>query len=222
MSGQKASSRGRVLVVPGLAVHEYAESPVERLRARGFDAELLPAPAWRGVPDEIERYGRRLADDLNRDGRRVAVLVGLSAGTQAAAVAATLTPLVDHLLLVSPTIDPSRRSMPRQLGSWLKGDPHEAGAFSRHLSDWARAGVPRILRGFRTAIGLPLEDVLPQVRARLTIVHAEFDPLTSYDFASRLVGANSGRLLVAPGSSHSWPQDDPDGFAELIMELTDE
>ena len=49
---------------------------------------------------------------------------------------------------------------------------------------------------------------------------AEFDPLTSYDFASRFVGANSGRLLVAPGSSHSWPQDDPDGFAELIMELT--
>jgi pimeloyl-ACP methyl ester carboxylesterase len=222
MSGQESASRSRVLVVPGLAVQEYAAPPVDHLKALGFDAELLPAPAWRGVPDEIERYGRRLADDLNRDGRRVAVLVGLSAGTQAAAVTATLTELVDHLLLVSPTIDPSKRTMPRQLGNWLKGDPHESGAFTRHLADWARAGLPRILRGFRTAIELPLEDVLPQVRARLTIVHAEFDPLTSYDFASRLVGANSGRLLVAPGGSHSWPQDDPDGFAELIMELTGE
>jgi pimeloyl-ACP methyl ester carboxylesterase len=209
-----------VIVVPGLAVHGYAEPPVDYLRALGFDAELLPAPAWRGQPDEIERYGRRLADDLNRDGRRVAVLVGLSAGTQAAAVAATLTSLVDHLLLVSPTIDPSQRKLPKQLASWLKGDPHESGMFIANLPDWARAGVPRILRGFRSAIELPLEDVLPQVRADVTIVHAEYDPLTSYDFASRLATANSGRLLVAPGNSHSWPQDDPDGFAELIMELT--
>ena len=119
------------------------------------------------------------------------MLVGLSAGTQAAAVAATLTTLVDQLLLVSPTIDPSQRTMPRQLASWVKGDPHESGAFSRHLSDWARAGVARILRGFRSAIESPLEDVLPQVRAGPTIVHAEYDPLTSYDFASRLVSANA-------------------------------
>ena len=41
----------RVIVVPGLAVHAYAELPVQRLRDNGYDARLLQPLAWRGAGD---------------------------------------------------------------------------------------------------------------------------------------------------------------------------
>jgi pimeloyl-ACP methyl ester carboxylesterase len=212
-------SAHRIVVVPGLAVHGYAEGPVQRLRAWGYRAELRPSPAWRGMPTDLERYGRELAAELDGRGQRVSVLVGLSAGTQAAAVAATFTSLVDHLVLVSPTIDPDKRSMPKEIAVWLRGDPHESGTFFRQVPDWARAGIPRILRGFSSAVALPLEEVLPRVGAALTLVHGEYDPLTAYEVAARLAVDNDGRLLVAPGQSHSWPQDDPEGFRRLMDHL---
>jgi pimeloyl-ACP methyl ester carboxylesterase len=213
-------STSRVVVVPGLAVHRYAAGPVDHLRSAGYEAELLPAPAWHGVPDDVVGYGERLAERLEQEGRPVAVLVGLSAGTQAAAITASRTSLVEHLMLVSPTIDPAKRTMHQQILVWAKGDPHESGTFFRQIPDWARAGVPRILRGFASAVRLPLEDVLPQVTAHLTVVHGEYDPLTSYDFAALLAVQNGGRLFVAPGRSHSWPQQDGPGFLRLIDELT--
>jgi pimeloyl-ACP methyl ester carboxylesterase len=163
-------------VVPGLAVHGYAELPVQHLRDNGYDARLLQPPAWRGVEDDLERYGRNLAADIDREGAPVDVLIGLSAGTQAAAVAASRTDLVKRLVLVSPTIDPAYRSMIKQSIVFVaKGDPHDKSAFFSQVPDWSRAGILRIFRGFASAIPLHLEDVLPRVAAAVTIIHAEHD-----------------------------------------------
>jgi len=90
----------------------------------------------------------------------------------------------------------------------------------QQLLDWSRAGPRRMLSGFRSAIDLHLEDILPAVSAELIIIHAEFDPLTTYAYAARLAADHHGRLLVAPGGSHSWPINDPDGFRRLLDELT--
>jgi hypothetical protein len=79
----------RVIVVPGLAVRAYAELPVRHLRDNGHDAKLLEPPAWRGVHHDLERYGRKLAADIDHHGALVDVLIGLSAGTQAVTVAAS-------------------------------------------------------------------------------------------------------------------------------------
>ena len=148
------------------------------------------------------------------------MLVGLSAGTQAAAVAAAATPLVRRLVLVSPTIDPDRSSTVKMLATLPQAQP-ERGVplFSEQLPDWSRAGPRRILRGFRSAIELRLEDVLGEVTAELTIVHADYDQLTSYAFAAQLAADFGGTLLVAPSGSHSWPTKDPEGFLRLIDEL---
>jgi pimeloyl-ACP methyl ester carboxylesterase len=105
----------RVIAVPGLAVRAYVAPPVQHLRNHGYDATLLQPPAWRGVDQDLALYGRRLAADIDNDGAPVDVLIGLSAGSQAAAVAASLTSLVSRLVLVSPTVDPAYRSMIKQL-----------------------------------------------------------------------------------------------------------
>ena len=211
---------GKVIVVPGLAVRRYAEEPAERLRQAGYEADLRPALAWRGVPLDLAAYGRQLGADVIAAGRPVDVLVGLSAGSQAAAVAAAATPLVRRLVLVSPTVDPDSRTLVKMLARYLKPNPNEKVAlFSEQLPDWSKAGPRRILNGFRSAIELGLEGILGQVHAELTIVHADYDQLTSYAFAAQLAADFNGTLLVAPSGSHYWPTRDPEGFLRLIDEL---
>jgi pimeloyl-ACP methyl ester carboxylesterase len=209
----------RVIVVPGLAVHAYAEPPVRHLRDNGYDARLLSPPAWRGIDHDLERYGRNLAADIDREGTPVDVLVGLSVGTQAVAVAASSTDLVKRLVLVSPTIDPAYRSMIKQCLVFARGDPHDKTGYLSHLPDWSRAGVVRIFRGFASAVGLHIEEILPKVGGAVTIIHTEYDPLTTHSYASSLAEINGARLVLMPGVSHSWPKADSARFLRFFDEL---
>jgi len=206
----------RVLVVPGLAVHAYAELPVRHLRDNGHDAELLEPPAWRGVDHDLELYGQKLAADIDHDGAPVDVLIG----TQAAAVAASLTSLVRHLVLVSPTIDPAYRSMIKEAAVFfLRGDPHDKAAFFSQLPDWSRAGVRRIFRGFASSLAVPIENILPRVGAEVTIIHNEHDLFTTHGYASWLAETNDAKLILMPGVSHSWPKADSARFLRFIDAL---
>jgi hypothetical protein len=210
----------RVLVVPGLAVHAYAELPVRHLYDNGHDARLLEPPAWRGVDHDLERYGQQLAADIDHDGEPVDVLMGLSVGTQAAAVAASVTSLVRHLVLVSPTIDAAYRSMIKQATVFLlRGDPYDKASFFSQVPDWSRAGVRRIFRGVASALALPIEEVLPRVAAEVTIIHTEHDLLTTHAYASWLAEISDARLIVMPGVSHSWPKADSARFLRFIDDL---
>lgn len=208
-----------ILIVPGLAVRSYAVPAAEGLRVDGHTVDLLPAPTWRGVPDELLRYGRWLAERVRASGSPVDLLVGLSLGTQAAAVAA-LDCDVRRLLLVSPTVDPSRRSRGRLLASWLHGDRHpDSESLGQQAPDWARAGPGRIYRGMMSAIHLPLEDLLPEVSAEVTIVHAGWDNLTSFTYAASLASDGVAQLVELPAAPHSWPIGDIPRFRSLARDL---
>lgn len=211
----------RVVIVPGLAVRTYAEPAVAAVAARGHRVDLAPAPAWRGSPADLERYGTRLARRLEQVGP-VDLLVGLSVGTQAAAAGAVdAGPTVRRLLLVSPTVDPVNRSWGRLLGRWVRGDPRAADPPLREqAADWTRAGVPRIVAGLRSALRTaPLERLVPAVDAEVVVAHAEFDPLGRRSWAAGLAGAASGRLIDLAGAPHSWPYHDTTAFADLVEEL---
>lgn len=219
MSAGQALSR--VLIVPGLAVRSYAEMAARQLRTTGHDVELLPAPAWRGTSDELDEYGRQLADRIDSENTPVTVLVGLSVGTQAATVAACRTTLVQNLLLVSPTVDPRLRTRRRLAAAWLLRKEPGGPPPREQLPDWSRAGPIRILSGFDSAVRLPLEDLLPKVTARVVIVHAEHDPLTSHHWAADLAAHHGCRLLLVPSGSHSWPVDDAARFVTVVSELSE-
>ena len=49
----RSTGLARVIVVPRLAVHKYAEPPVRHLRDNGYDARLLSPPAWRGIDHDL-------------------------------------------------------------------------------------------------------------------------------------------------------------------------
>lgn len=209
-----------MLIIPGLAVRRYAQSAAEATRARGHHVDLLRPPTWRGTPTNLRSYGLQVAFEVALRGAAPSVLVGLSVGTQAAATAATQINALGVLLLVSPTVDPGKRTRRRLLSSWLFGqDGRDSQTIARQIPDWAHAGVMRIYAGFTSATRIPLEEVLPRVTARLVIVHAEGDTLSDETYAKDLAHAYDGEFLSIPNASHSWPVDHSEDFADLIDRL---
>jgi pimeloyl-ACP methyl ester carboxylesterase len=209
-----------VLIVPGAGVQGYARPAVRALRARGVRAELLPAPGLPGGPPDLSRYGAQLAERVVARGP-VDLLVGLSVGAQVATVAATALPAAQlrGLALVSPTVDPEARTAPRLLGRWLAAGRRERpGLLAAQAPDWRRAGARHLAQVVRSALRLPIEDLLDRVAAELTVVHGEDDRVTSHAYAAAL-SADGGRLVVVPGATHSWPYADGDRFAALLAGL---
>lgn len=207
-----------MLIVPGAAVLSYARPAAETLAGRGVDARLLPAPGEPGVPADLRDYGARLARRIAA-GSRVELLVGLSVGAQAAAVAAAAvgSDRLGQLMLVGPTVDPQARTMPRLLGRWLAGGRVERPELlPEQAPEWRRAGLRRLARVTRSALAVRIEDLLPEVAAGLVVVHGERDVITSHAYASRLAVDSGGRLIVVPGATHSWPYADAARFADTV------
>jgi hypothetical protein len=213
-----------VLIVPGAGVRRYARPAVEALRGRGVAAWLLPAPGGAGGPADLERYGAELARRLAAGdfADTVELLVGLSVGAQAAAVAAAVLPpgRLRGLTLVSPTVDPRIRSAPRMLARWLAaGRLERPGLLAAQGPDWRRAGPGRLARVVRSSLRVRLEDVLPRVPVALAVVHGADDVICSHAYAAALAADHGGRLVVVPGATHSWPYADADRFADTVIEL---
>jgi pimeloyl-ACP methyl ester carboxylesterase len=207
-----------VLIVPGAGVHRYARPAVAALRARGVEARLLPAPGAPDGPPDLRRYGLELARRIA--GGPVDLLVGLSVGAQAAAVAAAALPDLARLALVGPTVDPQVRSAPRLLARWLAAGRRERpGLLAAQAPDWRAAGPRRLRRVVRSALRVRIEDLLAGIGAELTVVHGDGDVVTSHSYAAALAAESGGRLVVVPGATHSWPYRDADRFADTVAGL---
>jgi pimeloyl-ACP methyl ester carboxylesterase len=207
-----------VVIVPGLGVRSYVEPAAAALRERGHRVELRRAPAWRGEPADLRLYGERLAAEFRRAHRDVDLLIGLSVGTQAAAVAAAACP-VGHVLLVSPTVDPARRSRRRLIAAWLQPDGHpDSPTVREQVPDWWQAGPLRLYHGLVSATQVHLEAVVPRIAAPVAIVHGEHDTLSPHTFAAALA-ALGPQLIEMPGAPHSWPVGDHARFVELVDRL---
>ena len=205
-----------VVLVPGLGVRRYLSAAADALGSRGFDARLLPAPGSTSAPADLREYGGWLASRSRCD-----VLLGLSVGAQAAALAARGQD-VGRLVLSGPTVDPRVRSAPRLLGAWLRGLPREPARLGlEQLPDWVDAGARRLATTFRSALAVPTERVLDGVRAPVTIVRGTHDVVTSHAWAAALAAGGAGReLVLVPGATHSWPYGDEERFADLVAGLS--
>src|SRR3954454_7309896 len=192
-----------VLIVPGAGVRRYARPAVEALRGRGVAAWLLPAPGGVGGPADLERYGAELARRLaaGDSAEPVELLVGLSVGAQAAAVAAAVLPpgRLRGLTLVSPTVDPRIRSAPRMLARWLAaGRLERPGLLAAQGPDWWRGRPRRLARVVRSSLRVRLEDVLPRVPVALAVVHGADDVICSHAYAAALAADHGGGGVGGP------------------------
>ena len=149
------------------------------------------------------------------------MLVGLSAGTQAAAIGGSRPRRWSATWSWSARpSSPHRRNTLKMLAIFLTPNPNEEVAlFSELLPDWSRAGPVRILRGFRSSIRLPLEDVLGAGVGRADRRARRLRPADDVRVRRRARRRFGGTLRIAPSGAHSWPTQDPEGFLRLVDDL---
>lgn len=209
------------MIIPGAAVRGYVQPVADTLTLRGIPTRLLPGPGQPGAPADLRLYGEQLGQDL-LTATGVDLLVGLSVGTQAAAVAAAAAGAsgASQLLLVAPTVDPAQRTVARFLARWaVAGRREDSALLPQQFPEWRAAGLRSLVAVVRSAVKVRLEDVLRAVPSRVTIVHAQDDAITGHSYAAGLATRFHGRLVVIPGAVHSWPYGHGSGFADLVQEL---
>ncbi|CAN5274663.1 hypothetical protein BH11ACT3_BH11ACT3_23570 [soil metagenome] len=211
------TSTKRIFVVPGMAVREYARPAVDAVIARGHRVELLKAPSWRGVPVGLDDYGYRIAQEFDDKKVDVDLLIGLSVGTQVVAAAASRTDRIRNVMLISPTFDPNIRSMKGTMSRWFeREDGDDQSDWGRQLRDWTHTDPVRIGLALRSALGSPLENVLPNVKSNLILVHAQHDRMSRPEWVESLATENNGTYHYQPGGKHSWPVEDVETFADYV------
>lgn len=210
-----------VVLVHGLGVASRMCRPVAlqlagRYRVWAPDLPGFGRSGKRGVPS-IDEHADYLAAWLRGADLTEPVLVGTSVGSQVAAAAAHRHPgCCDLLVLGAPTVDAGRRSWLQQLGRW----PAERQSNRLRLlitADFARAGIPRVVRTFGRALNDRIEDRMPAIDQPVLVCWGTRDPLLSRAWVERLAELpRRGALAVLPGGRHALSHDSPLEFGRAI------
>jgi 2-hydroxy-6-oxonona-2,4-dienedioate hydrolase len=129
--------------------------------------------------------------------------------------------LVGPMVLVGPTIDPARRSAPRQIAGALRDAKREPfsllGVASR---DNAAAGLRHLLPTARSALADRIEERLPKLEQRVVVVFGENDGFIGREWAEQAAALlPRGRLVVVPGEPHAVHYTRPGLVADFVRAL---
>lgn len=214
------------------------------LAGHGMHPWILDPPGF-GYSDKprralpIREQAALIAQWLALAGRRRALLLGNSFGSQvAAAVAAGHPGAVGRLVLLTPTVAPAVR---RRL-SWLRvlptraagGAPPSArwraGLLSRlhgelgddpplrvlNVAEYGCASLPRAAGTLRSAVLQPIEPMLPGITVSSLVIRGDRDRLSSLGWAGRLASLlPDGQLARLPGLGHDACYARPDAVAAV-------
>jgi 2-hydroxy-6-oxonona-2,4-dienedioate hydrolase len=214
---------GTLVLVHGLVVAgRFWEPTAERLADR-----------WRVLVPDLPGYGRSSGDrpvtvaDLGaalaawaeaRNLPRCAWLAG-SFGCQVLTELALRRPgLVDRMVLVAPTLDPTARTLPAVLRRWQRESSTQSFRLQRLLvRDYARAGVRCAVATVRAALDDRVEDRLPHLDVPTLVVRGTADPLTPQGWAEEVTRLlPRAQLAVVPDAPHALPFDAPDALADVV------
>lgn len=143
---------------------------------------------------------------------RVAML-GHSLGCQVVGHVATRHPdRLDRAVLVGPTLDPSARSLVRQVGRLALDGPREPLAELPWVAaDYLRCGPRRMLRTLCDAVAVDVEERLPQMHLPVLLVRGEDDPVAPQAWlehaADLLPDARAAAVPGAHGVNCSHPHE---------------
>ena len=217
-----------VVLVQGMAVANYL---VPGLTALGdwTRAHLVELPGFSGSgepphPLDVGEFGDAVVAWLAASGLDRVVLMGHSSGTQVAArAAARRPPAVRAVVLASPTVAPRFRSWAKVLLAWHRDNRREpADLDEQHEPERRRAGLRRVAHTLRVHLADHLEDVVPEVRVPLLVLHGERDLLCTERWARTLCEfAPDGRFRSVPGP-HSFPWVHPRAWSAPVHDLARE
>ncbi len=216
-----------VVLVHGLGVASQMCRPAASLLARRHQVWAPDLPGFgesqrAGVPS-IDDHADYVAAWTEAVGVSRPVVVGTSFGCQVAASLAQRHPDCCRILVLgSPTVDAERRGWLRQLVRW-PAERHSRQLTALIVKDFARAGIPRVMRTFSTALDDRIEDRLPELDQMVLVCWGDRDPLLSRRWTERLASLPpNGRLAVLPGARHALSHESPLQFARVIEHFIDE
>ena len=199
-----------VVLVHGFVVSGRYMVPTARRLAPDFQVYVPDLPGFGGSEKPsnaltLVQLVDALADWMDAAGLDRVVLLGNSFGCQVIVEFALRHPeRAAALILVSPTVDPERRSVPQQVLRLLMDAPELLSMAPLLLRDLRDIGLRRTWQTLRYMLQDRIEDKLPHVSAPTLVVRGERDPLVSQRWAAtarRLLPA--GRLVVLPGAWHT-------------------
>ena len=152
----------------------------------------------------IDDHARVLGIVLDAAGIATPVLVGHSMGCQVVSKLAAQRPqLSDRLVLLSPTINPARRSRWMQFFDLLRDfwrEPPRADAFGLY-SYFFTGRVRYYLKQIPHMISDPVEQRLAVIKTRTLVINGERDPIVPQVWAEQVVRLlDHGRLEIVPGA----------------------
>ncbi len=213
-----------VVLLHGLNLSSDAVAPTGRLLGVHLVTLAPDLPGFgRSRHDEIltiPELGTHAAEWIEATGRAPVCLAGTSAGAQVAIEVALQRPdLVARLALVSPTVDPAARSVPRQLARWAREARLQSPGLRRVIrTGFRRAGLRRDLRTFLYALADRPEEKLPHLAVPALVVQGELDPIISPAWAEQVTALlPDARLEQVPEGPHALDHDAPGALSELLL-----
>lgn len=197
------------VMVHGLGVSSTYFEPLAELLADAGAVWLVDLPGYGASPKPardvpLRDHARTLGATLDAAGIEQPVLIGHSWGCQVVSELADQRPdLCERLVLLSPTVNPARRSAFKQLFDlmhdfWL--EPPRADAFGLY-SYFLTGRVRYYLAQVPHMIADEVEGRLSRIRTATLVVVGERDPIVPQRWA-RQAGAllENGRVEVVPGA----------------------
>lgn len=227
--GFRAGAPGGVpiVLVHGLGVSSRYFHPLARVLARDFPvlAVDLPGTGKSDPPREaldIPSAGRLLARWLRAQGHDRACFVANSLGGEVVVDLAWRDPgIVTELVLLGPTLEPSRRSIAKQVPRWLLESTREPLRLLPILvADYARMGPVRFLKTGRHALRYAIEKILPEVAAPTLVIRGENDGFVSHAWARRMATLlPRGSFAEVKNAAHAVHFAQPEHVGALVRDF---
>jgi 2-hydroxy-6-oxonona-2,4-dienedioate hydrolase len=189
----------RTVYAPDLPGHGRSDSSGRTLSIPGLAESLI---AW-----------------MDTVGIGRAAFLGNSMGCQVIAELAVRHPeRIDRLILVGPTVDPSARTLGRELPRFLKDGASERPSLLLLVGRaYGREGLRRLRQEMDAVLEDRIEDKLPRITAPSLVVRGERDAVAPQAWAeevARKLGA--GKVRVLPGKGHAPNYSAPDELMRVI------
>jgi pimeloyl-ACP methyl ester carboxylesterase len=217
---------------PVVLLHGYGVSgtymrPLARALAGSFSAYMpdLPGQGRSSVmpgPTSIRALGEVLGEWVDAAGLDRPAFVANSMGCQVVTQLAVASPeRVGPMVLVGPTIDPSRRAARHQLFGGLRDAAREPlSLIALTTRDDASVGIRRLLATARVVLEDRIEERLPLVGQPTVVVYGENDGFIGREWAERVATLlPRGRLVVIPREAHAVHYTRPELIAGIVTDL---
>jgi pimeloyl-ACP methyl ester carboxylesterase len=105
-----------------------------------------------------------------------------------------------------------------QVGRLIKNSRNESPRLGTiMLSDYARAGLKRVIQTIKMALDDRIEDKLPHISMPTLVIRGERDPIVPQRWAEEVGGLlPHGRLEVIPGAAHTLNYTEPAAFVAAM------